>query len=325
MSATETLDGRDGHLHGGYRHEAFFYAGSEQFIDGTLSFIRDGIANGEPTFVVLAADKIAALQERLGEAAGEVMFADMADVGANPAHIIPAWEDFVARYATPDRRLRGIGEPIWAERSPAELAECERHEALLNVVFSDPAFTLLCPYDTDALPDEVIDEARRNHPFLTQDGVRSDSAQFPGPEALALPFDEPLSEPPPGTPTMQFDADALREVRAWVADHAVAAGLSRDQTADLVLAANEIATNSLVHAGGEGTLRLWREEQMVICEVRDTGRITDPLAGRRRPGATPNGGRGLWIANRACDLVQMRTFKNGGAVRLHMRAEDGSA
>jgi hypothetical protein len=170
MSATDTLHDRHRDRHAGYRHEAFFYAGREQFIDGTLSFIREGIAEREPTFVVLAADKIAALQERLGDAGDEVMFADMTDIGANPARIIPAWEDFVARYASPDHRLRGIGEPIWAERSPAELAECERHEALLNVAFADPAFTLLCPYDTDALSGEVIEEARRNHPYLQQDG-----------------------------------------------------------------------------------------------------------------------------------------------------------
>ena len=40
-----------------------------------------------------------------------VAFADMANVGANPARIIPAWSDFVASHSGSGRPLRGIGEP----------------------------------------------------------------------------------------------------------------------------------------------------------------------------------------------------------------------
>jgi anti-sigma regulatory factor (Ser/Thr protein kinase) len=59
---------------------------------------------------------------------------------------------------------------------------------------------------------------------------------------------------------------------------------------------------------------------MLICEVRDTGRIADPLAGRRRPPADQlAGGWGLWIANALCDLVQLRTSSGGTTVRLHLR------
>ena len=47
--------------------------------------------------------------------------------------------------------MRGIGEPIWADRSPTELIECQCHEALLNVAFAAAGdFHLICPYDTDA-------------------------------------------------------------------------------------------------------------------------------------------------------------------------------
>ena len=38
------------------------------------------------------------------------------ELGANPARIIPAWQEFVAEHAAPGRRVRGIGEPIWAGR-----------------------------------------------------------------------------------------------------------------------------------------------------------------------------------------------------------------
>ena len=40
----------------------------------------------------------------------------------------------------------------------------------------------------------------------------------------------------------------------------------------------------------------------------------DPLAGRERPAGLGDAGRGLWIVNQLCDLVQVR----GGVVRLHV-------
>ena len=78
----------------------------------------------------------------------------MAHVGHNPARIIPAWHEFVAQHAAPGVRLRGIGEPIFPERSADELVECQRHESLLNLAFADAdAFWLVCPYDTQLAPD----------------------------------------------------------------------------------------------------------------------------------------------------------------------------
>jgi hypothetical protein len=55
----------------------------------------------------------------------------------------------------------------------------------------------------------------------------------------------------------------------------------------------------------------------VRCEVRDAGRLDAPLAGRLPP-TGDSGGWGLWLANQLCDLVQLRSYPAGGAVRLHM-------
>jgi anti-sigma regulatory factor (Ser/Thr protein kinase) len=305
--------------HTGYRHEALLYAGPEQFLAGTAPFIRAALAADEPVLVVLDATKIGALRGELDRDAERVLFADMAEVGANPARIIPAWQDFIDRHAAPGSRLWGIGEPIWAGRSPAELAECQRHEELLNVAFAEPAFSLLCPYDTDSLDRAVIDEAWRSHAFVREAGARSASPSFPGAAALAAPFDDPLPDPPPAAPVLALRPRDLREVRHWVAERAAAAGLPLERAGDLVLAVNEVITNSLTHGGGQGSVSVWQDGDGVICEVRDAGRITDPLAGRRRPAPDALGGRGLWIANQICELVQVRTSARGSVVRVHMR------
>src|SRR4051812_10283029 len=146
-----------GHARATFAHEALLYAGIDAFVDGCAAFIREGVASGEPVLVVVGAEKIALLREALNGDADEVHFADMAEVGTNPAWIIPAWQDFVDTHLRVDRPVRGIGEPICTDRGPVQLVECQRHESLLNVAFAHtPAWQLLCPYDTGALPDAVI-------------------------------------------------------------------------------------------------------------------------------------------------------------------------
>jgi anti-sigma regulatory factor (Ser/Thr protein kinase) len=306
-------------MHGaGYRHEALLYASDDEFMAGTLPFVREAVAADEPILVVLGAPRLAALREALNGEAEDVVFADMAEVGENPARIIPAWHRFVADHAGEGRRLRGIGEPIWADRDPAELAECQRHEALLNVAFSDPDFWLLCPYDTSTLEPAVIAEARRNHPHVRDRDAMARS-DFPGADVLAAPFDEPLPEPSVPVEVVGIGVGSLAEIRAVVGRHAASAGMSRGRTADLTLAVHELATNSLRHGGGEGTLRVWHEPRAVVCEISDRGRIEEPLAGRVQPPDAAESGRGLWLANQLCELVQIRVFPSGGVVRVHKR------
>jgi anti-sigma regulatory factor (Ser/Thr protein kinase) len=116
----------------------------------------------------------------------------------------------------------------------------------------------------------------------------------------------------------------LAKVRDQVARAAKRAGMGRREVADLVTAASELAANSVMHGGGSGTLRLWRENGTLLAEVKDGGRIEEPLVGRLRPGIAQEGGRGLWLANQLCDLVQIRSGEGGTVVRLHALAPEPS-
>jgi hypothetical protein len=64
---------------------------------------------------------------------------------------------------------------------------------------------------------------------------------------------------------------------------------------------------------------MWHDAEAVVCEVRDGGSIEHPMAGRERPSSEQLGGKGLWLINQLCDLVQIRAFASGGVVRVHMR------
>ena len=97
-----------------------------------------------------------------------------------------------------------------------------------------------------------------------------------------------------------------------------AAGLPPPRVRDLVLAAGELTANSVRHAGGSGILRIWSDAREFSCEVADGGYIGDPLAGRLQPAPGAAGGHGLWIVHQVCDLVELRSGRDGTTIRLHM-------
>jgi anti-sigma regulatory factor (Ser/Thr protein kinase) len=303
----------------GFRHEAMLYTGERGFADGALRFLREGAARGEPALVVVSAGKIALLREALGTDAAHVRFEDMTDVGANPARIIPVWTAFVREAGADGRPLRGIGEPISAERSPAELFECHRHESLLNLAFAESDFRLLCPYDVGSLDPSVVAYARCTHPLVQDpDGSVHASTAFHGIAAAAEPCRAPLPAVPGDAQTIPILPAGLASLRAVVARRGVRAGLTPERGDDLVLAINELATNSIRHGGGAGTLAIWETSSTLVCEVTDAGRIDHPLAGRDLPTPGQVGRYGLWLVNRLCDLVEQRTVPHGNLVRVSM-------
>jgi anti-sigma regulatory factor (Ser/Thr protein kinase) len=300
-----------------FRHEALLYSSADEFLAGTVPFIEEGLASGEAVLVVELPEKIELLRSYLGPDALAVRFADMGKVGSNPALIIPAWRDFVARNLLEGRPMRGIGEPIYASRRPAELVECQRHEELLNVAFDGgEPWRLLCPYDTSALTPAVVSEARRSHPF-----VQEASGQIVGSTrglGRRAPFDAPFSEAPRDHDSLLVDAEHLDRLRLLVANRARDSGMNEGRIADLVSSVNEVATNSLRHGGGVAYARIWTEDGALVSEVKDNGRFDTPLVDRERPARDARASRGLWLANHLVDLVQIRSSQSGTAVRLHM-------
>jgi anti-sigma regulatory factor (Ser/Thr protein kinase) len=118
---------------------------------------------------------------------------------------------------------------------------------------------------------------------------------------------------------LAFDVQALASLRHAIAGWADGEMLDSDSVDDLVLAINELASNSVRHGGGRGTLRFWREAQALVCEVRDAGHIQDPHVVRSCPGPEAHSGRGLWLVNQLCDEMQIRSSRAGTLVRVQKR------
>jgi len=302
---------------GAFEHSALLYEGEADFAAGVGAFLREGIACDEAVMVAVSGEKIDRLSDALGQRAGAVSFVDMEQVGRNPGRIISAWQDFLDD--SPGRPARGVGEPIWAGRSAAELVECQLHESLLNVAFRDAAdFRLLCPYDAATLAPTVLHEATCSHPAIVRAGVGAPSRSYRMDDVLG-PFRTPLPPPSGGVDVLAFDRYSARDARELAAGVARPTRLAEKRVEDLELAVAELVNNSVEHGGGRGVLRVWCENGAVVCEVRDRGRIRDPMVGRRRPPCDAERGRGLWMAHQLVDLVQVRSDRDGTVVRVHMR------
>jgi anti-sigma regulatory factor (Ser/Thr protein kinase) len=304
----------------GFHHQTLFYAGDAGFLRGTLPFIAEAISVDEPVLVAVGSARVALIRDALSVDGERVSFADMTVLGRNPARLIPAWRQFLEEHE--GQPVRGVSESIWPGRSAAELTECERHESLMNLAFDGGrTWRLLCLYDLDGLDERAITAARRSHPFITHDGGYRRSETYLGQGDGPGPFEGHLPPPSGRTTEVSFAGADLTPLRGCVREWAGGRQLDEERAERLVLAVNELATNSVRHGGGGGLLLMWTEGDKVMCEVRDVGRIEEPLIGLRRPSPDRPSGRGLWLVNQVCDLVQIRSADSGSAVRIHLRSD----
>ena len=110
----------------------------------------------------------------------------------------------------------------------------------------------------------------------------------------------------------------LSEVRTLAERQARKAGLPEGRIVDFVIAVSEVTANTVRHARSTGSMEIWTAGGEIVCEIRDRGIITDPMAGRQPPAPDAGGGHGLWLVHQVCDRVELNSDENGTVIRLHM-------
>jgi anti-sigma regulatory factor (Ser/Thr protein kinase) len=290
------------------------YAGSQQYLSGALAYIERARDDGAAVIIAAPTQQRAVLEAHLPGDDGRVSFMDTTALGRNPGRLIPAWQEWIGRQAQVGA-VHGINEPAWSSSDATRQGEARYEEWLLNLAFAHaPAWSLLCPVDTTAYLPQAVEALTRCHPLVWNGTNHVSSSDY---LADAYEFDE-LPDPPTTADRVDYRLQDLQAVRDKVNRWALQT-LPARRARELTLAVSELATNSIRHGGGSGSLHYWRQNDSFVCETRDAGVITDPLAGRVRPPATQLGGRGLWFVHRLCDLVQIRSAAGRGTrIRLWM-------
>jgi anti-sigma regulatory factor (Ser/Thr protein kinase) len=295
-------------------HEALLYTSAEGYGNAVADFARTAADAGEPILAVLPPASRPLVESAIQASGADCRFEDMTERARNPGCLLQIQQDWIRDNSRP---VRLISEPLWPGRSPAEVVEVFRHEALVNYAMADARASLLCPYDAEHLSADALEGAQLTHPWLINEGL---------PEASPL-YRDPLDtfsahrwpQPPPREPVdeLPFTGD-LHALRQAVSDDRVAGSLGRGRRGDLVFVINEAATNAVKHCDGRCTVRLWQDGPTVISEVRTEGPPLDALAGRIRPSDEALGGRGLWLINQLCDLVELRCEEQETSLRMHL-------
>jgi hypothetical protein len=294
-------------------HPALFYRGTAEYLKGTVPFIRDGLAAGEPVAIAVPGPNLRLILAELGADAARVRLLDMIRAGRNQGRIVPGVLRAFAD-AHPGGRVRIIAEPMWAARATMEYPACAQHEALIDLAFAGRSVTILCPYDADRLGPQTLADAEAGHPLLIDANGERASTTYP-PERVS---EYSHVAPPAVASSIVFDATNQGLVREFASDHACRLGLDGDHE-ELKLIVGELTASSLAHGGVTGTLYIWAELGYLVCEVRDTEHIVDPLVGRNPAEPGQSDARGLMLANYLSDLVQQHTCPQGTTTRVYLK------
>ncbi|GAA2542817.1 ATP-binding protein [Pseudonocardia hydrocarbonoxydans] len=290
-------------------HLAVPFASPDELAARLEPALRAALAAGDRVLAVLADAERDAVTARLGAAAADVEFADPLRVHAVPAFTVAVRWARLAHDA-PAGRVLVVGQHLELPDRDAE--HWPRLDLAIDVAIAGLPITVLCACPAD-------DPATgRTHPrVLTADGPQPGPGYRPPPEAVVEYPPPPPPDLGPADVDLAFGLADLSAVRRRVAAAAASAGLSGDPADDLVLAVNELVSNSVEHGPGEGRLRMWAGRGAITAEVADRGRMDVPFPGLVRPPPTGVRGRGLWLASELTDVLQVWSDDTGTVIRAH--------
>jgi anti-sigma regulatory factor (Ser/Thr protein kinase) len=306
----------------GFVHQALIYGSDREFMDVALPFVEEGLSGREQVLVAVENRHLEGLRGALGGIPEGATFQPAEGWYGTSAGTREKFARWASERTAGGRRARLIGEPPWALGNPARVRDWARHESILNVAFASLPLSFICPYDARALPDEVLEHARGTHPQMLSPEGSSSSDSYVDPLEFCERLDATV-EAQSLEPSLEivFELADLPVVRRLIGSLALDTGLTSARTEEIVLAANEIATNAVVHGSPPATVRAWKRSDQIIVEVTDAGDgIRNVLAGQLPPPPDGLGGRGLWLTRLLCDAVEICDV-GGCTVTMHATAE----
>jgi anti-sigma regulatory factor (Ser/Thr protein kinase) len=315
-------DGNGAAARSGVRHRALLAGSPDDLDEASAAFVSEGLEAGTGLLLAMDEGRRSRLGARVGPAMDDAAFLEPSRLYASPAWTLARLRREIEGRTAGGEPLRILAAPDWFGRPSAEREVWMSADAVANVAFTTSAAApveLVCAYDVSSAPADVVDAVHQTHPELVEAGrVRRNDA-YTDPALYCTrhrgeqlpPLPSPVEEHP-------FEAATLGPLRRVVAAAATEAGVDPRRVPEVVLVVNEVATNSVRHAGGSGTARLATTPEYLVCEVVDDGVISAPFAGLLPPSRTGDGGYGLWLVHQLSELVQVRSGPAGSVVRMHI-------
>jgi anti-sigma regulatory factor (Ser/Thr protein kinase) len=307
-----------------YAHDALLYDSPDRLTEVAAPFLLEGLAAGDAAVIATSAATAKLLREAVDDHPG-VRILDRGDVyrARTPAAITTFRQLAEQRTREGALQVRVVGEVDFGP-TERDWLEWQRYEAVINEALAAWPLWGLCVFDTQRLPEPLLDSALHTHPHLATRRGREANPLFTEPadylRALPVPV-EPLESTPPRlhAPHVAEFAGLRRAIAAELAGVPAATDLVQD----FRLAVDEMTSNALRHGSRPVDLRIWVGDDRVVCTISDQGTgWDDPFAGYGPAHGEDlsRGGMGLWLARQLCDHVDITTGTDGGAlVRLTVR------
>lgn len=296
-------------------HEGVPFTGPDALAGQLAPRLHAAVRDAGPVVAVLDDAARAAVRTELGGSASHIDFLDPVDVYRVPAFTVAVRWARLSRQAGSGGRATVVGQHVGLTDDDGR-GYWARLDAALDVALVGLPIEVLCPFP-DAAGSGGL--PRSTHRTLLSGGHSVPSDRYREPLDVIAEFPPP--PPPdlgPASDDRSFTLDGLGGLRHAVAGVSTDAGLSAERVADFVLAVNEIASNSVEHGPGSGTLRLWRRADQVVAEVHDDGRMQVPFPGMVAPPPSGARGRGLWLASELSDVLQVWSDASGTVIRVTM-------
>lgn len=301
-------------------HDALLYDSPEHLASIVVPFLKDGLSRGDVVVLATSGPAGRLLHDAVDGDPRMVLLDRSTTYRSRTPTALTSFRQLGDRRPESSAQVRVVGEIDFGP-TPRQWPEWQRYEAVLNR-YMHAALWGLCIFDTQRLPQLLLDTAMQTHPHLATVSGRVANARFTEPgrylRSLQIPA-EPLEATMPSL---------------WITDVRDFAGLRRsvarelaalpdpDLVGDFLLAMDEMTSNAVRHGGPPVSLRLWLAPDRVVCSIGDAGSgWDDPFAGYGPAHGSDlsRGGMGLWLARQLCDHVDVTSDgHDGSGVRIRL-------
>jgi anti-sigma regulatory factor (Ser/Thr protein kinase) len=293
------------------RHNVFLYESDDEYVERSVEFLREGLEAGEGAIVTNARAGLAGMRDALGDDAHRVTFVDVSQTYTRPARAVAAYYGTLLEQLRSAPSVRAVAD---MQLGPADEAfeVWTGYEAICNAAYAHLPAWVVCTYNANGLPDQVLEAALRTHTDVLSDDWEP-SHRYEDPSAVVRQV-TPDPEPLPELRSLSVDDD-LELFRERLARELVADRVPETTALEMLVAATEVAANAMRHGSGIANVRVGRSDGRFVCEVIDRGTgFDDPLAGYLVP--RDGIGTGLWVARQLAWRLEFLHSPAGFTARL---------
>jgi len=302
----------------GFAHVGALYSSDEQLRDLLSPYLADALRRREHLLVVISAAAERVLRDALGGDADRIQWGGAGLAYNRLGRMFASFGDYLGERYRAGLPTRVVGEPA-SDISHDRLSQYLRYVSMACEVYGRYESPMLFLWDERRYPPEVLAHVRAVHPRLLGGGGMTINTEYREPidyltanatSAPAAPVDLDLD-------VHLESADGLAELRRRLRSWGATTELSDGDTDDIVIAVDEIATNSLEHGQPPARVRGWSTADAVFVRVDDHGRTGIPATtGYVRPPTNARRGRGIWMARHLADVLTTHNSPAGTTVAM---------